>query len=100
MPYIVQTKRDVLDPHIKQLLNAFRELECDDSENNMGANVNYVISQLLHHCYSAKSYAEMAKAVSVLEMAKLEFYRTICAPYETQKSFDNGSLAPLIDNIS
>lgn len=98
MPYIVQEKRDLLDGPIKILLSALRELECDDGEltNDTGANLNYIVSQLLKSCYSVASYAEMAKAISVLEMAKLEFYRVNCAPYENQKIFDNGELSPIL----
>lgn len=89
MPYINPLKRDVLNPAINELLNALRELECDDAENDMGGNLNYVITVLLKRCYGEK-YSEMAQAVSVLEMAKLEYYRKVAAPYESQKEFDNG----------
>lgn len=91
MPYILQHKRDVLDPVIQQIQNALRELESDDPINDMGGNLNYLITKLLRQCYGQK-YSEMAEAVSVLEMAKLEFYRTVAAPYEEQKRFDNGDL--------
>lgn len=91
MPYIQSEKRDLLDPAIHELLNALRELECDDPNNDMGGNLNYVITKLLHQCYGVK-YRELAAAVSVLEMAKLEFYRKVAAPYEDQKEFDNGSI--------
>ncbi len=89
MPYIRTEKREVLDPTIDLMLNALRELECDDAENDMGGNLNYVITVLLKRCYGEK-YSEMAQAVSVLEMAKLEYYRKVAAPYENQKEYDNG----------
>lgn len=91
MPYIQQDKRAVLNPSINELLNALRELESDDPDNDMGGNLNYVITNLLIRCYGLK-YRELAQAVSVLEMAKLEFYRKVAAPYEDQKEFDNGSI--------
>lgn len=91
MPYIKQDKREVLNPAIEQLLNSLRELESDDPLNDMGGNLNYAITRLLMRCYGQK-YSEMAQAVSVLEMAKLEYYRVVCGPYETQKSYDNGSV--------
>jgi hypothetical protein len=91
MPYIVSSKRDVLDEPINAVLNALRELESDDANNDMGGNLNYVITRLLHRCYGVK-YSEMAQAVSVLEMAKLEYYRRVAAPYEDQKSYDNGDV--------
>lgn len=91
MPYILPRNRDVLDPAIKTLLNALREVECDDPTSDIGGNLNYIITCLLHRCYGTR-YVEMAKAVSVLEMAKLEFYRKIAAPHEDQKEFENGSV--------
>ena len=91
MPYITQCKREVLNPAIDQLLNALRELECDDPSNDMGGNLNYAFTKILHQCYGER-YAEMAQAVSVLEMCKLEYYRKVAAPYESQKEFENGSV--------
>lgn len=91
MPYIKQYKREVLNPTIDEMLNALRELESDDPENDMGGNLNYVITVLLKRCYGEK-YSEMAQAVSVLEMTKLEYYRTVAAPYENQKAFENGAV--------
>lgn len=91
MPYIVSHKRDVLNPAIETMLNALRELECDDPANDMGGNLNYAFTKILHQCYGER-YAEMAQAVSVLEMAKLEFYRMKAAPYEEQKRFENGDV--------
>lgn len=91
MPYILKDKRTVLDPAIDELLNALRELESDDPSNDMGGNLNYTITRLLRRCYGQK-YSEMAQAVSVLEMAKLEYYREVAAPYENQKKFENGEV--------
>ena len=91
MPYIKQDKREVLNPAIETLLNALRELECDDPANDMGGNLNYAFTKILHQCYGER-YAEMAQAVSVLEMCKLEYYRKVAAPYEQQKEFENGEV--------
>ena len=91
MPYIKSEKREALNPAIDSLLNTLRELECDDSTNDMGGNLNYIFTKVLLQCYGAR-YAEMAQAVSVLEMAKLEYYRVVCGPYEAQKSFETGAV--------
>ena len=91
MPYIVSHRRDVLNPAIETILNALRELECDDPGNDMGGNLNYAFTKILHQCYGER-YAEMAQAVSVLEMCKLEYYRKIASPYEIQKCFENGDV--------
>jgi hypothetical protein len=95
MPYITQDKRDHLDPHLVSVLNALREMECDDDNNDTGANVNYIITQLLRNIFTLDSYREKARAISVLEMAKLEYYRVECAGYEDQKRYDNGDLLRL-----
>lgn len=91
MPYIKQAKRDELDAPINELLNSLRGLDSDDPLNDMGGNLNYVITRLLNQCYGQR-YSEMAEAVSVLEMAKQEYYRKRAAPYEDQKAFDNGDV--------
>jgi hypothetical protein len=91
MPYIRTEKREALDTAISELLNALRELESDDPSNDMGGNLNYVFTSILDKCYGQR-YSEMAQAVSVLEMAKLEYYRRRAAPYETQKAHDNGDV--------
>lgn len=89
MPYIAQPKRDVLDPHIDGLLNALRELECDDPLNNMEGNLNYIITTLAKRTI-APGYRGINDMVGMLECAKLELYRKIAAPYEDQKEFEHG----------
>lgn len=91
MPYIVQQKRDALDPHIETLLNALRELESDDPANTHSGNLNYVITRLLCQSYSMR-YADINEAIGVIECAKLEFYRRQAAPYENQKAHENGDV--------
>lgn len=92
MPYIVQTKRDQLDPAIETLVSQLVVLETD-ARNNMEGNVNYVITKLLKTIYESElSYRSVNDVIGVLECAKLEFYRTVAAPYESQKSFENGDV--------
>jgi hypothetical protein len=76
---------------ITETLQALRGLESDDPTNDMGGNLNYLFSCLLDACYG-KKYSEMAQAVSVLEMAKLEYYRRRAAPYEDNKAYQNGEV--------
>jgi hypothetical protein len=92
MPYIIPEKRHALDQHIDSLLNAIRELECDEDVDNTGGNLNYIITRLLVRVYGNGGYADRAEAISVLECAKLEFYRKHLAAYEDQKEFENGSV--------
>ncbi len=93
MPYIIQEKRDVLDPYLEGLLNALRELESDDPNNNMEGNINYIVSRILHHVYKGGGYRGVNDGVGATVCAVLEFYRKVAAPYEDQKEFDNGPVS-------
>jgi hypothetical protein len=92
MPYIIQEKRHVLDPHIEALLNALRELESDDPNNNMEGNINYLITRILHRVYKGGGYRGINDAGGVMLNAYLEFYRKVAGPYEDQKEFENGQI--------
>ncbi len=99
MPYIKQDKRDVLDIAINDLHRVLVNLEVDDETNNLEGNLNYTITRLLRMCYG-KSYSEINAAVGMLNCVILEHYRTVAAPVEDQKRFDNGDvetgIAPII----
>ncbi len=88
MPYITKEQRDDLDPAIQELINTIIVTNCDGG--SQAGRMNYVITKLLDAVYPDNRYKSMAEAVSVLEMAKLEFYRRVAAPYEDQKMYDNG----------
>lgn len=89
MPYIVESKREVLNKAIDDLVDALRQLESDDPENNMEGNLNYAISSIINQTYNV-SYRSINDVVGLLECVKMEYYRKVAAPYETQKEFDNG----------
>ena len=91
MPYIAQSKRDMLDNSIDKLHRVLVELEIDDDTNNMEGNINYSITRLLRMCYG-ESYRDINDVIGVLECIKLEHYRTKAAPYEDQKKFENGDV--------
>ncbi len=91
MPYILQDKRDVLDPTIDELHKLLIGMQLDDESNNMEANLNYLITRLIRMCYG-DSYSEINDAIGMLSCVMLEHYRTIAAPYEDQKKFDNGQI--------
>lgn len=94
MPYIDQTKRDVLDPAIISLVDGLRQLECDYPEGNFEGNINYAITKLLILAYGKVSYRDINDVIGALECAKLEFYRRRAAPYEDQKCRDNDDVYP------
>lgn len=91
MPYIVQEKRDELDPIIDRLHHALVSLEADDENNNMEGNMNYLITRLLRKVYGT-SYAEINAAMGMLTCVQAEHYRTQAAWYEDQKKFENGDV--------
>ena len=91
MPYIVQAKRDVLDPAIDNLHQALVGLALDDESNNTEANLNYLITRLMRMCYG-KSYSEINDSIGLLSCVILEHYRTVAGPYEDQKKFENGDI--------
>jgi hypothetical protein len=91
MPYIKQEKRDVLDSAIDELHLLLDELENDDESNNMEGNINYAFTRLLMKCYG-ESYRDINNIMGVLSCVQQEFYRTIAAPYENQKRFENGEI--------
>jgi len=91
VPYINQLKRDVLDAAVDNLHKVLVDLELDDDTNNMEGNLNYTITRLLRTCYG-KSYGEINDAIGMLQCVMMEHYRTIAAPYEDQKKYENGDV--------
>jgi len=92
MPYIKQDKRSELDPAIDTLYQALVKLQVDDEMNNMEGNLNYAITKLLSMVYSSPSYREINDAIGMLECCKLEYYRKVAVPYESQKEVENGEV--------
>lgn len=90
MPYIIPDKRALLDGPIAEVLNALRELECDDPGNSTAGNLNYVFTRVLDSVYNTPRYNDINESIGVLECCKLELYRRIAVPYEIQKCHDNG----------
>lgn len=90
MPYISKEKRAYLDPAVDKVLDAIRQLESDFADGQTGGNLNYLFTRILDRVYSNPRYADMAEAISVLECAKLEYYRRVAGPYEDKKAAENG----------
>jgi hypothetical protein len=87
MPYILKEKRKVLDPAIRELVDAFTKL---DDDANFAGNLNYAITKLLFTLDPAPNYQRFNDMIGALECCKLEFYRKKIAPYEDLKERDNG----------
>lgn len=94
MPYIAQEKRDVLDSHIKRLVDALLYLKREDRDNVMVGNINYVFTKLLAGVYSSPRYEDINSIVGVCQCVALEYYRRIAAPYEDMKIESNGDVYP------
>jgi hypothetical protein len=91
MPYITKEKRPELDRVVDELRNVLRNYELDDPDsNNTEGNINYVFTKLLMTVYSPTRYQHINDVVGLLECVKLEYYRVVAAPYEEEKSEDNG----------
>lgn len=91
MPYIKQDKRDVLNPAIDSVLDALRQLESDDPDNNFEGNMNYIVSTLIAKSYGT-SYRDINDVVGFVTSALLEYYIRVAVPYEKQKAYENGDV--------
>lgn len=92
MPYIAQEKREILDKAVAVVVDALRQLESDDPQNNFEGCMNYTITKLINVAYTKTSYRDINDVVGVLECVKQEFYRRRAAPYENQKAYENGDV--------
>lgn len=56
--------------------------------------LNFVITTLIDEFISKKGlkYETLNAMIGVLECAKMELYRRICAPYEDKKIIENGDV--------
>ncbi len=64
-------------------------------------DLNYVITYLLHKELEKRglNYQNANNLIGALECAKLEFYRTIIAPYENIKMDENGRVSQFDENF-
>lgn len=67
--------------------------------SNVG-ELNYAISFEIHNYLMNRggiNYTNLNEVIGVLECAKAEFLRTVVAPYEDKKRFENGSVSEFDD---
>jgi len=88
MPYILQAKRDNIDPKIEEALNM-----AADGKLAAG-DINYIFTRfmLAYMIGRGKSYQNMNDLVGAIEACKLEFYRRYVANYEQMKAGMNGDV--------
>ena len=85
MPYIDTEARKALDSGQKKPVNA--------------GELNYLLTRIVDEYLVDRGmrYAHINEVVGVLECAKLELYRRVAAPYETEKMQENGDVYKSID---
>jgi len=104
MPYIIQSRRLVLDPLIDAILRAELpdtdyELRHQDVAGLMmprtefsDGDANYVITRILIALCGSGRYVDLQRVDGLLDMACKEFYRRRAAPYEDEKAEENGDV--------
>jgi hypothetical protein len=91
MPYIRQVERNVIDPHISEIIK----------HTIHAGQLNYTITKLLHSFLRSTGvkYARLNEVIGVLECVKLELYSQVARPYEDKKKKESGAISEL-DSIS
>jgi hypothetical protein len=87
MPYIAQENRALYDEALAGLAESISDATPD-------GDLNYIVTRVLSDWLQKRGlgYTALADVVTVLETAKLEFYRRIAAPYEDGKAALNGDV--------
>jgi len=98
MPYIDQSRRDLLEPGIKNIADVLANLNNPDDEGNLVAgDLNYLITRLCHEYLrvKGKSYQSFNDIMGALNGSNQELYRTIFGPYEEYKRITNGRVSDM-----
>jgi len=84
MPYILPSKREILNPILDSLAPLIEE----------AGDLNYICTVLAQKfiVQQGKSYKNLNAAMGALECCKLELYRRVAAPYEDEKIEANGDV--------
>ena len=88
MPYIDPVLREPIKSHLEAALSSILSI----------GDLTYAITYLLHRWVMAEprlSFIRLSAVLAALECSKLEFYRTVMAPYEDQKRAENGPVSHL-----
>ena len=93
MPYIEQSRRDVYEESINNIVNEmFRKSVTD--ENAVSGELNYIIFSIMKRYVKAKGkrYFRMQNLLGALDCCSKEFYRKVVAPYEDEAIEKNGDV--------
>lgn len=86
MPYIQADARPAIDALVDPLI--------EHLENADDGSVNYAITRILRGVYAKQvRYERINRAMGVLACVQAEFYRRVAAPYEDQKTRENGDVS-------
>lgn len=92
MPYIEQCDRDILNAHLKPLINHLKGHEICF----VVGLINYCVSQILISIWKATPKYSVANAlIGSLECTKMEFIRRYVNKYEDEKIVTNGDIEGL-----
>ena len=93
MPYIDDSERALLDPHIERLSEEM-EMGFQSSPQHLkkAGRLNYVVSRLMVLTLPEKRYWALALAIGTVFCAILEFYRRFVGPYEDDAIQKNGDI--------
>jgi hypothetical protein len=87
VPYVKPEKRVKYKKALDELIGILKSLPAEEVDGEL----NYVVTKILKQIYPLR-YFHINKAIGVLECAKLEFYRTVAAPYEDKKMKESGDV--------
>ena len=87
MPYITQSERKALDPHIKTLIDAMNE----EMLYTVAGNFTYIVYRLLRTFFMGHFWTR-ALGIGCLICAILEIYRREHGPYENEAIKRNGDV--------
>lgn len=93
MPYIEESERTHLDPHIERLAEEM-EMGFQSSPQHLkkAGRLNYVISRLMVLTLPEKRYWALALVVGTVICAVFEFYRRFVGPHEDEAIKKNGDI--------
>lgn len=81
-------------PYIQDKNHIREELVLGSLSPLTAGELNFKITTVVNQYLvdKGKNYQNLNEVIGVLECAKLELYRRIVAPYETQKVIENGDV--------
>jgi hypothetical protein len=87
MPYILQSRRDLLDPAINDLGDFMQDV----------GDLNYIVTRLTLHLLmrDGLSYENINNTLGTVQLSFNEMYRRIAAEYEDFKLRENGDIPEL-----